>query len=92
MMKPWCVAVMLAALSQTPACSVAEMNGQPARLVSAFFGLDDGLSFRANRFCIGAWGKTACPLYYRAPLTRKHSNRRTSGSLLNRVSKANHCA
>ncbi len=37
-------------------------NGPPARLLSAFFGLDNGLSFGANRLCLGASGKDGMPI------------------------------
>ena len=39
-----------------------EANGQPARLLSAFFGLDNGLSFGANRICLGASGQDGMPI------------------------------
>jgi len=39
-----------------------DANGQPARLLSAFFGLDNGLSLRANLFCLGASGKDGMPV------------------------------
>ena len=34
----------------------------PARLLSAFFGLDNGLPFRANLLCIGASGQDGMPV------------------------------
>lgn len=38
------------------------VNDQPARLLSAFFGLDDRLPFGANRLCLGASGKDGMPV------------------------------
>ena len=37
-------------------------NGQSPRLLSAFFGLDNGLPFGANRLCLGASGKDGMPV------------------------------
>ena len=38
------------------------MRSQPARLLSAFFGLDNDLPFRANALCLGASGKDGMPV------------------------------
>lgn len=38
--------------------------GQPARMLSAFFGLDNGLGFRAHRLCLGAAGKDGMPVVF----------------------------
>jgi hypothetical protein len=46
----------------TVLATVVDTNGQPARLLSAFFGLDNGLSLRANLFCLGASGKDGMPV------------------------------
>ena len=37
-------------------------NGQPPRLLSAFFGLDNKLPFRANLLCLGASGEDGMPV------------------------------
>jgi hypothetical protein len=37
-------------------------SGQPARLLSAFFGLDNGLPFGANLICLGASGQDGMPV------------------------------
>jgi hypothetical protein len=37
-------------------------DGQPARLLSAFFGLDNGLGVGANRICQGASGRDGMPI------------------------------
>ena len=39
-----------------------DISGQPPRLLSAFFGLDNGLPFGANRLCLGASGKDGMPV------------------------------
>lgn len=44
----------------TPA--VADTSNQTARLLSAFFGLDNDLPFRANMLCLGASGKDGMPV------------------------------
>jgi len=46
----------------TVLATVDDTNGQPARLLSAFFGLDNGLSLRANLLCLGASGKDGMPV------------------------------
>ena len=75
-MKWPCVAVgvALAVVSQTPAAFAAAesppatmpaeagANGQPPRLLSAFFGLDNSLPFGANRLCLGASGEDGMPV------------------------------
>lgn len=38
------------------------VDNQPARVLSAFFGLDNKLPFGANRLCLGASGKDGMPL------------------------------
>ena len=70
----WGVPVVLATLclastscrSEEPAPSVTpvalDANGQSARLLSAFYGLDDGLPFRAHLLCLGAAGKDGMPI------------------------------
>ena len=49
---------------QEPSVSPAavDANKQPARLLSAFFGLDNDLPFRANALCLGASGKDGMPV------------------------------
>ena len=42
--------------------SAVESNVQPVRLLSAFFGLDNGLPLRANRLCRGASGRDGMPI------------------------------
>ena len=37
-------------------------NNQTPSLLSAFFGLDNALPFRANRVCLGAWRKDGMPV------------------------------
>ena len=37
-------------------------NGKQGQLLSAFFGLDNGLPFGANRLCLGAAGKDGMPV------------------------------
>ena len=39
-----------------------DASGQPARLLSAFYGLDDGLPFFAHLLCLGAAGKDGMPV------------------------------
>lgn len=39
-----------------------DASGQPVRLVSAFFGLDNGLAFRINLLCLGGSGKDGMPV------------------------------
>jgi hypothetical protein len=39
-----------------------DANSQPAGLLSAFFGLDNGLPFRANLLCLGASGQDGMPI------------------------------
>jgi hypothetical protein len=45
-----------------PVSAELDANGQPPRLLSAFFGLDDSLPFGANRLCLGAWEKDGMPV------------------------------
>jgi hypothetical protein len=40
----------------------AERSQQPPGLLSAFFGLDNGLPFRANLLCLGASGQDGMPI------------------------------
>lgn len=48
---------------QPPVMPAAQdADGQPARLLSAFFGLDDGLPFTANRLCLGAARRDGIPV------------------------------
>lgn len=70
----WTAGVVLAALalastscrSEEPALPATPValaaNGQPARLLSAFYGLDDSLPFRAHLLCLGAAGKDGIPV------------------------------
>ena len=39
-----------------------DANGQPARLLSAFYGLDNGLGIGVNRICPGASGQDGMPI------------------------------
>jgi hypothetical protein len=68
--------VVLAAVSLAPvACrsqetqqavvpAAVDANGQPVRLLSAFFGLDNGLPFRAHLLCLGAAGEDGMPIVF----------------------------
>ena len=44
--------------------SHVSVNDHPSRLLSAFFGLDDSLPFRANILCLGAWQKDGMPVIF----------------------------
>ena len=46
----------------TPLPVAQAASGKPARLLSAFFGLDNALPARANRICRGAAGQDGMPL------------------------------
>ena len=46
----------------TPLPVAQAASGKPARLLSAFFGLDNALPARANRICWGAAGQDGMPL------------------------------
>lgn len=71
---PRCAAVALAAASLAPVASSSaepqptvnpatlDANGQPARLLSAFFGLNNGLGIGVNRICPGASGQDGMPV------------------------------
>ncbi|MDH5171237.1 MAG: hypothetical protein OEW92_02375, partial [Gammaproteobacteria bacterium] len=54
------------AADQAPSNNPAAVNvsDQEARLVSAFFGLDNDLPFGANRLCFGASGKDGMPVVF----------------------------
>lgn len=54
------------AADQVPSNNQAAVDGsdQEARLVSAFFGLDNDLPFGANRLCFGASGKDGMPVVF----------------------------
>jgi len=54
------------AADQAPSNNPAAVDGsdQEARLVSAFFGLDNDLPFGANRLCFGASGKDGMPVVF----------------------------
>lgn len=41
-----------------------ELDGRSAELLSAFFGLDNGLPLQAEGVCRGAGGLMACPLSF----------------------------
>ena len=56
------IAVGLAAIGLAPAPVAQGANGQTARPLSAFFGLDNDLPFGANRLCPGASGKDGLPV------------------------------
>ncbi len=60
--RHYVVAAGLAAVCPDPAPVAQAANGQAARALSAFFGLDDALPFRANRLCLGASGKDGMPV------------------------------
>lgn len=55
----WRASVLLAAVSLAPA---SHANGQPGRLLSAFYGLDNGLGVGINRICPGASGQDGMPV------------------------------
>ena len=63
---PWRAAVVLAAASlAAAACSSQEPRltvTTPARLLSAFYGLDNGLGVGINRICPGASGQDGMPV------------------------------
>jgi len=54
------------AADRAPSNNPAAVDGsdQEARLVSAFFGLDNDLPFGANRLCFGASGKDGMPVVF----------------------------
>ncbi|MDX1697019.1 MAG: hypothetical protein R3308_01980 [Thiohalobacterales bacterium] len=55
----------LAAEQEPPVMPAAEAaKEQPARLLSAFFGLDNALPFRINRVCFGGSGKDGMPVVF----------------------------
>ena len=56
------VAAGLAAICLAPAAVAQVTDGQPARLLSAFFGLDNALPFGANVLCLGASGEDGMPV------------------------------
>ena len=41
-----------------------EVRGKPARVLSAFFGLDNGLPLGANLICLGASGQDGMPVVF----------------------------
>lgn len=51
-----------AAEQEAAAMTAADANPHEARLLSAFFGLDNDLPFRANALCFGASGKDGMPV------------------------------
>ena len=59
-----------------------DANGQPARLLSAFFGLNNGLGIGANRICPDASGKDGMPVVLSHTVDRTPYSPRTSGFLL----------
>lgn len=70
-MKTCVVTIVLAALSQMPTALGSAESRRPVadhatdlspRLLSAFFGLDNGLPFIANRLCLGASGEDGMPV------------------------------
>ena len=56
------LAAGLAAICLAPAPVAQAADGQTARPLSAFFGLDNALPFGANRLCLGASGKDGMPV------------------------------
>ncbi len=67
-----CVAVALVGLAHA---SIVVAEGaqqlaaeQSARLLSAFFGLDNKMPFAVNLVCIGAWDKDGMPVVLATPL------------------------
>ena len=62
---PWRAAVVLAAVSLAAPCSSQQPSpatSASARLLSAFFGLDNGLGIGVNRICPGASGQDGMPV------------------------------
>lgn len=59
-----CVTLAGCARSAQPAppAAATDASGRPARLLSAFFGLDNALPVTANRLCLGASGKDGMPV------------------------------
>lgn len=57
-------AIIVGLAVMKPAIAVAEVDvtGHPVRLLSAFFGLDNGLPFGANLLCFGASGQDGMPV------------------------------
>ena len=72
MLRYWRTAVVLAMVSGVPISysyaqsltlpTEQDAIGQEAHIRSAFFGLDNGLPFGANRICLGASGKDGMPV------------------------------
>ena len=60
--RHYVVAAGLAAVCLGPAPVAQAANGQAARALSAFFGLDNALPSRANRLCLGASGADGMPV------------------------------
>lgn len=61
----WIVLALMSGLAGTnPMLAVAEADvaGEPAALLSAFFGLDNDLPFLANMLCLGASGLDGMPV------------------------------
>ena len=60
-----CLFVGLAVTNQVFASKATvpvSTSENPARLLSAFFGLDNALPFLANRLCLGSWGDDGMPV------------------------------
>ena len=59
---------LLGAISATPFATAAELDADPRpgvpHLLSAFFGLDNGLSARVNAICPGAAGEDGMPVVF----------------------------
>jgi hypothetical protein len=53
---------VLLVIKPTPVLAVADATGHPPRLLSAFFGLDNALPFRANLLCPCASGQDGMPV------------------------------
>ena len=60
--RSYVAAAGLAAICLAPALVAQGTNGQAARPLSAFFGLDNALPFGANRLCLGASGEDGMPV------------------------------
>ena len=60
-MRPLLLALVFIPMT-APVHAALDAIGQPARLLSAFFGLDNGLAFGANRICLGASGQDGMPI------------------------------
>src|SRR5262249_18566137 len=57
-----CARTAQPASSTSVTAAATDASGRPARVLSAFYGLDNGLPIMANRLCMGASGKDGMPV------------------------------